>query len=175
MLQFPQYKNAIMGALDCVFNLLASVPIYHLSSALVNVLSQSVLPSVRSELPHSKFDRKNIGEVIGLLLANEAQVAYWGLSEAEMIQITMASADKLAKLDAILSVKEFIDRNCPKSPPADHDYGRDLHGQSWSNVVQHGSTSLADALGGAGGQSNALQAALGPAGAATGGLKGALS
>jgi len=116
---------------------------------MIRHISRNVLPSIRAELPHKKFDRKNMGEVMGLLLANERQVAYWGLSEAEMIQITMEGHDKqIAKLDAILSVKEFIARNCPKPPPIDRDYGRHLYGQSWSNVVDHGSTSLADALGG---------------------------
>lgn len=44
MRSFPQYKFAIMGLCDTLFNLLSTFPIYHLGSNMSNVLSQSVLP-----------------------------------------------------------------------------------------------------------------------------------
>lgn len=44
MWKFPQYKFAIMGLLDCLYNLFSTLPVQHLGGDLSNVLSQSVLP-----------------------------------------------------------------------------------------------------------------------------------
>eukprot|EP00941_MAST-03F_sp_MAST-3F-sp1_P000511 g511.t1 len=44
MKQFSQKNFAVMGALDCLFNILSTLPVQHIGGSLANVLSQTVLP-----------------------------------------------------------------------------------------------------------------------------------
>ena len=136
---------------------------------MIKHIKSTILPSVNLPEKLKKIDKKNVSEVIGLLLANKRQVEYWGLTEAEMLQITMATAEKLERLDSILRLKEFISRNCPKGSPSvtsDHG-GGDFHRGVRAQAQEHRSTSLASALtnpphneGKTGGRPRGLRAAL---------------
>jgi len=44
MRRFPQWKFAILGLLDAVFNILSTFPVQHLGGSMANILSQTVLP-----------------------------------------------------------------------------------------------------------------------------------
>ena len=57
---------------------------------------------------------RNARAEIDKLLNNKRQVAYWGLTETEVVQLTM-SKDKVASLHAMLQVKAFVSRNTAES------------------------------------------------------------
>ena len=57
---------------------------------------------------------RNARAEINKLLNNKRQVAYWGLTETELVQLTM-SKDKVASLHAMLQVKAFVSRNAAES------------------------------------------------------------
>jgi len=73
---------------------------------MLAAVQRTVLPSVGV-----KMDVKTKDEDIGKLLASKTQIQYWGLTEVEILQVTMAP-DKLAKLHSVIRIKEFVARNC---------------------------------------------------------------
>jgi len=74
---------------------------------MLKYIKRSILPSVASS---TELTGRNARAEINKLVANKSQVKYWGLSETELLQLTMAKS-KVAHLYGLLQVKDFVGRN----------------------------------------------------------------